>query len=174
MTKITFPENCPAPDDYLLELGRITALWGSLETSVNNAINYLSGIEKSDHWRVSILTAHSNFKQRVDIIKTLCHELQNQFPNLAMYKETAKLIESAQSKRNYYLHNGLFFNEENCQVKTTSIQARGVLRTNVKNVNLSELKDVSAKIHLALLSIHELLTQKKYPPVWEKSANKAN
>ena len=166
--KYDFPENFPAPDEYLLELGRVTALWGSLESSVNNAINYLSGIENQDHWRVSVLTAHSNFKQRVDVIQTLCHEMQEMFPNLSMYPETIKLIESAQKKRNHYLHNGLFFNKETNTVQTSSIQARGVLRTKVQNVSVSELKDVSAKIHLALLSIHELLTQKKYPPFWER------
>ena len=83
--KIEFPDNFPVPDEYLLELGRITVLWGSLESSVNHAINYLSGIKPEDRWRVSVLTAHSNFKQRVDIIETLCNELQKTFPNLSMY-----------------------------------------------------------------------------------------
>jgi len=163
-----FPNNFPAPDEYLLELGRITALWGSLESSVNNAINYLSGIDNSDHWRVSILTAHSNFKQRVDIIKTLCNDLQEMFPNLGMYSETTKLIEQAQKRRNHFLHNGLFFNESNGKVQTTKIEARGILKTQVQNVSISDLKDVSAKIHLALLSLHELITEKKYDPVWER------
>lgn len=163
-----FPDNFPAPDEYLLELGRITALWGSLESAVNNAINYLSGIDKSDHWRVSVLTAHSNFKQRVDIIKTLCHQLQEMFPNLAMHPETTKLIEQAQKRRNHFLHNGLFYDESTGKVQTTKIEARGVLKTQVQNVSVSELKEVSAKIHLALLSLHELITQKRYEPVWER------
>ncbi|WP_043319357.1 hypothetical protein [Microbulbifer sp. HZ11] len=165
---MNFPENFPAPDEYLLELGRITALWGALESSVNNAINYLSGINREDHWRVSVLTAHSNFKQRVDIIKTLCNELQEMFPNLKMYQETAKLIEQAQKQRNHYLHNGLFYNDSINKVQTTKIEARGVLKTQVRNVSLSELKEVSAKIHVALLSLHQLITQKKYDPVWER------
>lgn len=168
MNKIEFPNDFPAPDDFLLELGRITALWGSLESSVNMTINYLSGIEKEEHWRVSILTAHSNFKQRVDMIETLCNELHKQFPKLKMYPETIKLIKSAQSKRNYFLHNGLFFNEESGKVETSSLQARGKLKTNIRTVELSELKGVSAKIHLSLLSLHKLLTDKTYPPVWEK------
>ena len=75
MTKIKFSKNFPAPEEYLTELGRITALWGALEQSVNNTINFLSGLEVQDHWRVAVLTAHSNFKQRVDIIDTLCNEL---------------------------------------------------------------------------------------------------
>lgn len=103
---IEFPENFPAPDEHLLELGRITALWGSLEKSVNTAINYLSGIQPEARWRVSVLTAHSNFKQRVDIIETLCNELQGTYPNLSMYPETIKLIIKAQGMRNNYLHNG--------------------------------------------------------------------
>lgn len=163
-----FPENFPAPDEHLLELGRITALWGALESSVNNAINYLSGIAPQDRWRVSVLTAHYNFKQKVDIIETLCNEMQKAFPNLSMYPETIKLITKAQSMRNHYSHNGLSLNDETGKVETSSIKARGILKTDVKPVNVSDLKAVSAKIHLALLSLHELITQKKYPPVWER------
>jgi len=166
--KIEFPENFPVPDEYLLELGRITVLWGSLESSVNHAINYLSGINPEDRWRVSVLTAHSNFKQRVDIIETLCNELQKTFPNLSMYPETIKLITKAQGMRNHYSHNGLRLNDETGKVETSSIKARGMLKTEVKPVHISDLKAVSGKIHLALLSIHELLTQKKYPPIWER------
>lgn len=166
--KYGFPENFPAPDDYLLELGRITALWGSLEFSVNNAINYLSGIESQNHWRVAVLTAHSNFRQKVNMVQTLCHELQETFPNLSMYPETIKLIESAQKKRNHYFHNGLFLNNETKKVQTASMQAHGVLRMKIQNVSVSELKDISLEIHLALLSFHELITQKKYSSFGKK------
>jgi len=55
---LQFPENFPAPSDYLTELGRITTLWGTLESSVNLALNKLSGIDDIDGWRVHVLTVH--------------------------------------------------------------------------------------------------------------------
>lgn len=169
MENIEFPENFPAPDEYLVELGRITALWGSLESSVNIALNKLSGINDADSWRVHVLTVHSNFKQKVDAIETMCHKMQSEYHHLAMYKETIKLVRKTQNKRNHYLHNGLFYNEENGNVQTSSMQARGVLKTKVENVTVKELKEVSALIHLSLLSLHELVTTVKYPPVWERN-----
>ncbi len=168
MTKITFPENFPAPDEYLTELGRVTALWGILEQSVNLNINYLSGLEPRDHWRVAVLTAHSNFNQRVDIIDTLCSELQKQFPNLSSYSETTKIIRSAQKQRNQFLHNGIAINEETGKVQTSSLSARGSLKTQTRDVTIEELKELSGKIHLAMLSLHGLITGKYYPPVWER------
>ena len=168
MTKINFPENFPAPEKYLLELGRVTALWGALEQSVNNAINYLSGLEQQDHWRIAVLTAHSNFRQRVDIIDTLCYELHPHFPNLSNYEKTTKLVRSAQKMRNHFFHNGLFFNEENQKVQTLSLSARGSLKTNTREVNLTELKELAGKIHESMLSLHGLITGKYYPPVWER------
>lgn len=165
---LQFPENFPAPLDYLIELGRITALWGGLESSVNVALNKLSGIDDIDGWRIHVLTVHSNFKQKVDAIETLCHKMQEQFPSLKMYKNTIQAINKAQSKRNHFLHNGLFLNSETGLVETSSMQARGILKTKVETVTLNDLKNVSALIHLALLSIHELVTGVKYPPVWER------
>lgn len=168
MENIEFPENFPAPDEYLIELGRIAALWGSLESSVNVALIKLSGIDDIDGWRVHVLTVHSNFKQKVDCIETLCHKMQEQFPHLSMYKDTVKVIQKAQTRRNHFLHNGLFYNSESGQVETSSMQARGILKTKIEKVTVSDLKSISALIHLSLLSIHELVTGMKYPPVWER------
>lgn len=165
---LEFPDNFPAPPEHLLELGRITALWGSLESTVDLALTKLSGIEDIDGWRVHVLTVHSNFKQRVDAIETLCHKMQEQFPQLQMYKDTIKAIRKAQSKRNQFLHNGIYFNTDNGNVETSSMQARGVLKTKVETITVDDLKNVSALIHLALLSLHELVTGVKYPPVWER------
>ncbi|TKB05548.1 hypothetical protein [Desulforhopalus sp. IMCC35007] len=167
MTKIHFPENFPVPDEFLIELGRATALWGTLEKTVDHTINYLSGLEPHDHWRVAVLTAHSNFKQKVDIIDTLCSELQKQYPNLSSYRETTKLVRSSQKKRNHFFHNGIGFDEETGKVMTSSLSARGTFKTQVRDVNISELREFAGKIHESLLSLHGLITGKYYPPVWE-------
>jgi hypothetical protein len=168
MAKITFPVNFPVPDNYLIELGRATALWGNLEKQVDHSINYLSGLQPHDHWRVAVLIAHSNFKQKIDIIDTLCNELQKQFSNLSTYQETTKIIRSAQKMRNHFFHNGIGFDEETERVRTSSLTARGTLKVEVRDVNISELIEFSGKIHESLLSLHGLITGKYYPPVWKR------
>jgi len=83
VTKYNLPNNWPAPNQHLIELGRIMALWGILESNVNLAISKLAGYEAIMDWRAAILTAHSNFNQRVDILATLCDELQKDFKHLS-------------------------------------------------------------------------------------------
>jgi hypothetical protein len=54
---------------------------------VQNSGSKLAGYEETIDWRAAVLTAHSSFMQRVDILSTLCDELQKQFPHLSSYKE---------------------------------------------------------------------------------------
>lgn len=60
----------PMPDDYLIELGKITVMYGHLESTVDQAISKLSGFSASLDWRISILLAHANFQQRVAFRKS--------------------------------------------------------------------------------------------------------
>lgn len=169
MNKYNFPENWPAPNEYMLELGRISVLWGSLEQSVNLAISKLAGYEAIYDYRAAILTAHSNFKQRVDIISTLCEQLEKEHPHLKSYKKVINKIESAQNGRNKFMHNGISVNEETGKVETARLTARGKLQTKIEEVNLSDLEKVTANIHEAMLALHGLITKAIYPPIWERN-----
>ena len=168
MTKYNLPNNWPAPNQHLIELGRIMALWGILESNVNLAISKLAGYEAIMDWRAAILTAHSNFNQRIDILATLCDELQKDFTHLSEYKTVISQIRNVQSKRNRYAHNSIFLNEESNKVETASMKARGKLTTKIEEVTIDDLKQVSAEIHMSMLALHKLITQKEYPPIWEK------
>lgn len=66
----------------------------------------------------------------------------------------------------------MFYNDETGKVETSNIKARGTLKTDVKPVNVTDLKNVSAKIHLAILSIHQLITQKNIHQCGKSNANK--
>ena len=162
-----FPNGFPIPDEYLVELGRITALWGSLEAAVNMGIRKLSGMPKIDAWRVDILMAHSSFQQKVDIIQTLCEQLLPEYPGLKNYREAVTLVRSAQLLRNQYSHSGIA-PDENGEIRSTRLQARGKLKITMELVKVSDLREVSRKTHLALLALHELITGEKYAPIWER------
>ena len=168
MSKYDFPNNWPAPNEYLIEMGRIMSLWGCLESNINLAISKLAGYEATMDWRAAVLTAHSNFNQRVDILATLCDELQKEFEHLSKYKPVIDKIRKVQAQRNKYAHNSIFLNEESQKVETASMTARGKLKTKIEQVSIDDLRQVSADIHMAMLALHKLITQKEYPPIWER------
>ena len=72
---MNFNPNWPLPDDYLLELGRMVSVWGSLESTTALAIARLAGYDSPTDPRALTMVAHSNFQQRVDIVSALCGQL---------------------------------------------------------------------------------------------------
>lgn len=164
------PDDWPLPSQYLIELGRITSLFSSLESAVNISISKLSGYQGTLDWRSAVVTAHANFKQRIDILETLCHELhdENNYHHLKNYKNVLENIKQVQLMRNRYMHNTLLFDSESDHVTVSSLSARGKLLPRVDSITIEELRKLSAQIHLVMLDLHELLTQKKYSPIWEK------
>lgn len=163
-----FADNWPAPNDYLLELGRMTAVWGTLESAVNLAISKLAGYSTPLDVRALILVAHSNLQQRVDIISTLCEQLAHQHTGLATYKQVIGKIEAAQKARNKYAHNAIVTNDETGLVNVSFVSARGTLKTKTEVVRLEEIKEATAKIHEAMCALHTLVTGHEIKPLWER------
>jgi len=164
-----FPNDWPAPESYLTELGRMTVLWGSLEALTVAAISKLAGYEQNLDARALVLTAHMNFQQRIDVISALCEQLAEDHPRLANHEPVIKLLKAAQKQRNKFAHNGLGYDSENPEVTLTYATARGSLKLHSEIVRLADIKEVSCKIHEALLGLHELVTGVRYPPIWERT-----
>jgi hypothetical protein len=172
LTRINFPENWPLPPEFLEELGRISVLFGVLESGVNMTISKLSGYEGILDWRSATVTAHANFKQRLDILETLLHELHDEYPKLKDYPRVVKNLKDVQGLRNKYLHNSMHYDEETDKVEFSQLSARGKLKPKMGIVTIHELQSLAAKIHNTQLDLHELITGSKYPPIWENIANK--
>jgi len=168
------PENWPAPNEFLLELGRISALWGSLEDTVNLAISKFAGYDAIYDYRSAIMTAHANFKQRIDMLGALCDQLKEEHPHLIAHNEVISLINKAQAKRNKFMHNAIIYKEETKRVEIAYLSARGKLKTSIEEVTLVDLKEVSASIHVAMCAITGLVAQKKIYPLWERNKTPAD
>lgn len=147
----------------------MTTLWGSLESGILINIGVLAGYDKLLDSRILILLAQANFQQKINILSSLCELLAPEYPNLKSYHETIKLIESAQKARNKFAHNSIHFNEETTKMNLSTYSSRGKLKLNVEVVELSDVQEVSAKIHEALCSLHLLITQKEIKPVWDRN-----
>lgn len=164
-----FPENWPAPAEYLKELGRMTVLWSSLEAGTVVAFGKLAGYDEILDIRAVITTAHMTFQQRIDAICALCEHLAPSYPHLASYEATYKLLKAAQRARNKFSHNGLTYDEEAGTVTVTYATARASLKLHAEQVRLADVKEASAKIHEAIASLHSLVTGVRRPPLWERA-----
>lgn len=165
----TFKDNWPAPNEYLLELGRVTTLWGTLESSVNIAISKLAGYEAVLDYRAVIMVASSNFQQKIDIISALSEKLAPQYPNVKNYKSVIAKLQSAQKARNKYAHNAITTDQKTGKVMLSYASSRGgSLKTTVEEVKLHSIKEVTVKIHEAMCALHTLVTGKEIKPIWER------
>ena len=163
-----FPANWPAPENYLVELGRMTALWGLLESTCVLALGKLAGYSEILDIRIVILTAHSNFQQRVVAISAMCEHLLPIRPQLQNYELIIKLLKAAQKTRNKYTHNGISTNDEIGEVVLSYATARGSLKLNTEVVHLADIKEACSKIHEAQCSLYSLITETNLPPIWER------
>ena len=170
MNRHDLPNDWPAPNDVLLELGRLTALWGLLETGVDIAISKLAGYEAILDYRATIMVAHSSFRQKVDIVETLCEQLRPEFEHLKEYPTVISLIKKAQKARNKYAHNGVVMDEETGHCTISYVSARGKLKTIVETVHVNDIKEAAAKAHEASLALHGLITKQQYAPIWDRDA----
>ena len=162
--------NWPLPNEYLLELGRISTLYGVLESVVNIAISKLAGYSVIYDYRSAIILAHANFQQRVDILETLFEQTFPEYPALAGYKEVIKLIKQSQKGRNKFMHSSMGFNVETNKVELSSMSARGTLKTKAETIYVNELKEISAVTHEATCALHTIITGNELKPLWDRNA----
>jgi len=162
--------NRPIPDEYMVELGRVSVLYGVLENVVNIAISKLAGYSGVYDYRSAIMLAHSNFHQRVDILTTLFEQSVSEHPHLKGYEEVIRLIKKAQKGRNKFIHSSLGCDPDNGNVQLSSMSARGSLKTKVVTVYIKELIEVSAVIHEATCALHTVITGNEVKPLWDRYA----
>lgn len=96
MERLEFKNDWPIPNEFMLELGRMSSAWGSLESNVNIAIGKLAGYSEIYDYRSAILLAHANFKQRIEMLETLFEQSSKDNEELENYEPVIKAIKSAQ------------------------------------------------------------------------------
>ena len=165
--KVKF-DGWPLPNEYLTELGRIAAVWGSLESCLNLCLQKLAGFNDLADPTSFILLAHTNFPQRLDMLGSLCEHLSSSYPNLNEHKPVLVSLRSAQKLRNKYMHNGLV-EDESGGVQMSTGSARGTLKFATEALTVADLRRVTMAIHQAMLDLYKLVLQREIPPLWERS-----
>jgi len=162
----SYKDNWPLPHEYLVELGRVTALWASLESFLNLCLSKLAGFDPLTDATPFILVNHASFPQRLDMLGALCEELKDRHPNLAEHKDVVAKLKAAQSARNRFSHNGISSDPEKSGYFLAQGSARGKVKTAVTAVTSEEIHQAAKEIHLANLALYKMVLKRDVPPKW--------
>ena len=160
--------NWPLPEKVCTELGRMQALWSSTESALLMFIGKLAGFDNLYDMRPYILLNHTTFQQKLDILGSLCDHLMKEFPSLSKYREVISKLKIAQKHRNTFTHQNVTFNLETKELEIATGSTRGKLKTNVRKIDIEEIKRAIIDIDEANAALYELVFKKKLKPVWQK------
>ncbi|WP_442808255.1 hypothetical protein [Trinickia soli] len=161
----------PLPDAYLVELGRVSALWAALESVLNMSLSKLAGFEELGDFRPFVLVNHSSFPQRLDMLGALCEQLAGEFDWLKGHGPVTSALKSAQTLRNKFLHNGMHFDEAVGKAVMPVISARGKLKTTIEHVSLADIRRAAVAIDEAQTALRRLVFKADAVPMSTRIAN---
>jgi hypothetical protein len=170
LEKINFSK-WPIPDEYLIELGRISALWATLDSFMNVCIGKLAGFDKLNDPQPFILLTHATFPQRINMLGALCEQLALEFHHLNGYKEVVGALNNAQKKRNKFMHNGMVFNNETHAIEMPVGSARGTLKVGIETISIADIRRAVIAIDEANTALYKLVLKREIEPVWKRRAS---
>ena len=136
-----FNESEFLPQEWLIELGKITQSWVNFEMLLNLLLGKLAGFDQPFETIPSILITHSSFPQRLDMFAALCESKLPDYPKLANYREVLILARTAQSSRNKFTHNQI--GVAGCAPghgQVGKVSARGKLKQELEAISLDDLR----------------------------------
>jgi hypothetical protein len=158
----------PLPNEYLVEIGRVAAMWAALEGLLNMCLGKLAGFNDIYDPKALIIMKHSSFPQRLDILGALCEQLVGDFNNLKGYKQTIALMRKAQKARNKYMHNAIVSNPSTGRTQMPQMSARGKLKVQIENVEIADIKRATIEIDDAQRSLYKLVLGQNLEPTWKR------
>jgi hypothetical protein len=140
----TFVINVPEP--YLTTIGKVTVVWGVLESVVDLSIWRLAGFKQTDH-RSAIVTAHMTWPLKMDVIEALAVAVTPDHPQFGAFGSVRPLLKKAQEGRNRIAHGQWGYVDG--KVIKARATARGRLRAQIIPITLDEIEAIVADIALA-------------------------
>ena len=153
----------PLPDNYLIELGRLSALWASLEAALIVCLSKLAGFNDTNNPVPFILVTHASFPQRLDMLGALCEQLESQHPHLTECSSVLIKLRAAQKVRNKFQHNGLIANPETGQIELAMGTARGKVKISIEPVDILDIRAACFEVHEAQRALIQLVLQSDIP-----------
>ncbi|WP_296557100.1 hypothetical protein [Pigmentiphaga sp.] len=163
----------PLPDEYLVEIGRVSAMWALLESFLNICLGKLAGFNDLGDPKPFILVNHASVPQRLDMLGTLCEHLVPNYPQLSGYKDVIAKIKSAQALRNKFSHHSSTFDKDSGKLEIAIGSARGTLKTNVERVDIADLRRAVMNIDEAQVALYKLVLGRDIEPAWKRKTAQA-
>jgi hypothetical protein len=158
----------PMPDSYLVEIGRISALWAALEVFLNMCIGKLAGFDELNDPKPSILIYHSSFPQKLDMLGSLCEHLLPTFPTLSEYGSVISKLRAAQKARNTYVHNSMVEDPDTGKMMMPTGSFRGKVDATVRPVGLPDIRRASVAIDDAQRALYKLVLRRDLPSLTDR------
>ena len=158
----------PIPDSYLIEIGRISALWAGLEFFLNTCIGKLAGFNELNDPKPSILVYHSSFPQKLEMLGSLCEHLRPDFPDLSEYSLVIGKLRAAQKARNTYVHNSIVEDPDTGKMMMPKASFRGKVDASVLPVSLADIRRASVAVDDAQRALYKLILRRDLPSLSER------
>lgn len=158
----------PLKDSYLIEIGRVSALWSGLESLLNTCIGKLAGFNDLNDPKPYILVYHSSFPQKLDILASLCEHLVSSFPELSDYSSVVAKLKAAQKARNMYAHSSIVEDPDTGKMMMPQASFRGRVAASVQPVSVSEIRRASIVIDDAQRALYKLVLRRDIPAVAQR------
>lgn len=134
----------PLSDQFLREIGLITAYWSALEIQLELAILEYQEIDPSVGL---VITSHLGGSAKIELLRTFNYE--GAFEPKSTKKDVNLLFDSvleAYKRRNEVAHHLWVATEDPEVAKRKSVEARGKLRVIDERVHISDLRSIAKKI----------------------------
>jgi hypothetical protein len=151
------PTTPTLPEPYLIALGRVTYLWGGLESIVELAIAKFLGFALHEV-KAAIIVAHMSWPQRMDVLESMIHLYENEYPHLKAFPDVKAKLKKAQEGRNMLLHSKLVM--DNDKVRTLRFSSRGKVRISSDELSVSDIDAVFFDIGNASMELLKLVLNK--------------
>jgi len=151
------------PAEYLIEIGRVTVEWATLESALDLGLIKLAGMSLEDSRALSIF-AHMSFPLKLDVFGSLVTELQPKYPNLKDLQTIVRQLKKAQDGRNAIIHAKWGF--ENGQVQIARMTARGHIKTSIRPIPLDEIQGITKQINETTKAVFRFVTSGHKNPAY--------
>jgi hypothetical protein len=145
------------PEPYLIALGRVTYLWGGLESIVELAIAKFLGATIHDI-KAAIVVAHMSWPQRMDVLESMIHLYEEEYPHLKAFPDVKTKLKKAQDGRNMLLHSKLVMDGDRVMIMRFS--SRGKVKISNDELRISDIDSVFSDIGNASMELLKLVVNK--------------
>jgi hypothetical protein len=139
-------------DEILVEIGKITVVFGLIEDSLNEIIGRIITVGGRIRELGTIVTAELSFKNKISVLTSLLHlALEKDNEALKQFDRIKPLLFDAEQKRNVVVHSVWAKDEESpdvhgvLRIKSTAKSRHG-LRTDFISMNLDDLRQTTDRL----------------------------